>query len=317
MPLRLPSNVPGYSLLNGWAREIEGRLARAGSRIDNAHHVATTAHALATGANPVQSGAVAQVTTSGNFGYSATTTSITWFWDGTNSSNPFVLHTGDGNQIAVPKGSLQCTGLTATTTYKFYPYYSVGAAEMVFALGGVGTPAIAFTSPSATAAASQILNGNLTVASGSISAATTTSGGNGGTGGGGSGCLAPWAIVLTKADGEKPISECEVGEWIFCPWGWTQIQFLEKKTANKLCVVRVEGGLELPCTETHPLAMPDMKWVAPPYAMGCELITVEGPRKVVEVRVEDRSFTCFHPGCQPYHEFWSNGILTHNVIFIK
>lgn len=130
----------------------------------------------------------------------ATTSSISFYWDGTNSSVPFQIYRDD-NTIFGPfiTGSPQVvTGLSPNTTYFFYPYWNESAQRIQFAsVPGVsiGSPAIAFTAKNALAAQQQILRGRLML--GSIAATTgivtpaagttTTSAGGGGGGGGGFG----------------------------------------------------------------------------------------------------------------------------------
>jgi hypothetical protein len=294
---------------------METRIADHETRISRAHHIGHQAHTLATAASPTATGAISQVS-SGNFGYAATTTSITIYWDGTNSSTAFVMHLSDGTTIAVPKASIAVTGLTAGTSYKFYPYYSVDAAEMVFCVGGTGTPAVAFTSASTACAAIQILDGNLPLINGSVTFATPGSGTGGGTGGGGSGCLAGWVLVGTP-DGIKRIDECKEGDIILAPQGWTEIRFLKRHLAERLITVTTKNGHQIHCTETHPLALLNERWCVPEATLGKELVTLSGPSKVIDVTVENDKFVAYHPGCEPYHEFWSNGILTHNVMYEK
>ena len=61
-------------------------------------------------------GAVPPARVSG-FSYTATTTSITWVWKG------LTIFRADGTQISIADSSQAVTGLTANTTYQFYPYF--------------------------------------------------------------------------------------------------------------------------------------------------------------------------------------------------
>jgi hypothetical protein len=125
------------------------------------------------------------------------TTSAQFFWDGSNGSQPFKIYRDDGTIYgpSIAGSGITCTGLTASTTYYFYPYFNEALEEIKFAtLGGVsvGTPAIAFTSQSNLAAQQQILRGNIPLAfilssTGAATPATGTSTVNGGSGGGGAG----------------------------------------------------------------------------------------------------------------------------------
>src|SRR6204780_5856248 len=56
-------------------------------------------------------------TWSGAFTYVSTTSSITWSW------SSLSIFRADGTTTVIPNGSLAVTGLTAATTYNFYPYW--------------------------------------------------------------------------------------------------------------------------------------------------------------------------------------------------
>src|SRR5690242_20272221 len=60
----------------------------------------------------------------GNFGFTATTTSITAYWDGTNGSNKLRLIRADGSAVQIPTGSLTISGLSSNTLYGVLPYWS-------------------------------------------------------------------------------------------------------------------------------------------------------------------------------------------------
>src|SRR6185437_2327148 len=61
-------------------------------------------------------------TTTG-FAYTSTTTSITWYWDGTNGSSNITIYRADKTTTGPLSGSQTITGLSSGTTYNFYPYY--------------------------------------------------------------------------------------------------------------------------------------------------------------------------------------------------
>jgi hypothetical protein len=130
-------------------------------------------------------------------GYVVTPTGISFYWDGSNGTQPFQLFRDD-NSIFGPfiTGSPQVvSGLSASTLYYFYPYFSEAQQLIQFAtLAGVsvGTPAIAFTAQNNLAAQQQILRGNIPLAALLSSQGVTTPGSgstvaSGGSGGAGSG----------------------------------------------------------------------------------------------------------------------------------
>lgn len=125
-------------------------------------------------------------TVNNGFAYTSTTTSITWFWDGTNGSMLLQIDWPDGSVTQVPPASLQITGLTPNTAYKFYPYFNVDLNMVLFAqvAGGVGTPPVAYTAVSASAAGIVNADRNVAMSSGSMAASTPNSGTGGGSGGG-------------------------------------------------------------------------------------------------------------------------------------
>src|ERR1700751_2792906 len=68
-------------------------------------------------------------TWSGAFTYASTTSSIAWSWSG------LTIFRADGSTTAVPNGSAIVTGLTAATTYYFYPYWDDVASSLGWVAG--------------------------------------------------------------------------------------------------------------------------------------------------------------------------------------
>src|ERR1700757_2330309 len=145
------------------------------------------------------------VSVSGNtagFAYTATTTTITWYWDGTNSSHVPVINRADGSRFTVPtSGSgLTVSGLTANTTYYFLPFWSINnLCNIGWVQGTVGTPQIAFVVGDTTDPVNnpqylmqQTFQGNEPLSTGYMTAATTASGSGSGGGGGGGGGGGRW-----------------------------------------------------------------------------------------------------------------------------
>jgi hypothetical protein len=126
-----------------------------------------------------------------------TTTTATFYWDGTHSSQPFKIYRDDNSVFGpfITGSGPAVTGLTASTTYFFYPYFDETLQRIAFAtIAGVsvGNPAWAFTAQNNLAAQQQILRNRIPLAFilSSTGAATTGAGSNtvfGGSGGGGAG----------------------------------------------------------------------------------------------------------------------------------
>ncbi len=99
-------------------------------------------------------------TWSGAFTYVSTTSSITWSW------TSLAIARADGISTAVPNGSLAVSGLTAATTYYFYPYWDDVALAIAWVAGisgSVGTPANAQGAKTNIAAQQQALQGTRSV----------------------------------------------------------------------------------------------------------------------------------------------------------
>jgi hypothetical protein len=129
-----------------------------------------------------------------NFGASApSTTSIQLYWDGTNSSTILRIYRDDGSVAGPFPGSQLVTGLTANTTYFFYPYFDEATQRVLFvsAPGAVGSPPIAYTATAIAVAQQQILRGRVQLASNlAVTGFATPAAGNtpaASQGGGGSG----------------------------------------------------------------------------------------------------------------------------------
>jgi len=162
--------------------------------------------------NSAQSAAVAgsagstPFSTTTGFAYTSTTTSITWYWDGTNGSSNITIYRADKTTTGPLSGTQTITGLTSGTTYNFYPYYDDAAKAIAWVAGGSGTPAYAQPSAgSKTLVQQQNLRNHIPLSIGGMQGATTSSGsgsGSGGGGGGGGGCFTGNVKIKTP-DGLK------------------------------------------------------------------------------------------------------------------
>lgn len=269
--------------------------------------------------------AVTGVVAQGNFGLTEASTSISIYWDGTNGSNAFTLRLADASTKSIPTGSTTITGLSSGVTYKFYPYYDVLSNAVGFVTtGGAGSPAIAFASTSAvsvlsTAAAETAYPGRIALAFTSIQITTTGGGGGGGTGGGGGDpdCVAPWMEVETQR-GIIPIEELRVGDTVTTPQGDSTVIRLKNPPQTALVQLRLESGHTFDCSPTHPLALPKDRWrYAGELKLGDVLITSDGESRLVEWKLKPLNYTSVLPHLEPHHEFYCNGVLTHNQIMAK
>jgi hypothetical protein len=129
--------------------------------------------------------------------YTSTTTSISFFWDGTNGSQQFKLFRDDGSVVGplIAGSGLTITGLSPSTTYFIYFYWNEVTKSIQFATlpgQGVGTPPAAFPALNYNAAQIQILQNHIPLApnfssTGIMTPAAGSGGGSGGGGGGGGG----------------------------------------------------------------------------------------------------------------------------------
>ena len=126
------------------------------------------------------------------FIYTATTTTINLFWDGTNGSQLLRIYRDDGTVEGPFSGNRDITGLTPGTIYYFYPYFdeSTQTVKFVSQAGAVGSPPIAYLATDPLLAQAQFLRGHIPLASNLSVVGVTTAvtpptpiGGGGGGGG--------------------------------------------------------------------------------------------------------------------------------------
>jgi len=121
---------------------------------------------------------------SGIMTYTSTTSSITWSWTW------LVINLADGTTTSVPNNSQAITGLSANTTYFFYPYWDEPTQTLEWIAGGTGTPAYAQSAATPALFAQQNYRNRVALSNGGMSAHTPSSGsgsGSGSNGGGGGG----------------------------------------------------------------------------------------------------------------------------------
>src|SRR5271170_1003065 len=256
---------------------------------------------------------------SGAFTYVSTTLSLTWSWSGLS------IFRADGTTTAIPNGSVAVTGLTAATSYYFYPYWNDDTSSLAWVGGGAGSPANAQTAKTNLAAQQQSLQGFIPLSQGAMVAATTSSGTGGGSGGGSGSCLRAGSMVLTKERGTVEIESCAVGEHLRCPSGaggesWTRIMRLEVRDADTFIRLHFSNAESLDVTPHHIFTLADGSPMRAERLCLCDILIGRFGRitlKRIEAIVEaGRKVTV---SCAPTHEFYAGrhaaSICTHNYTF--
>jgi hypothetical protein len=239
----------------------------------------------------------------GNFGFSSTTTSITIYWDGTNSSVKLHIVRADGSAISIPGSSLTVSGLTATTTYAFLPFWSVfNNCGIGFVKGDSGSPQFAFSAAAKTVQASiqQSYQGREPLSPGFITFATQTTGTGSGTGGSGGTGSGPGTCIMLGSDIE--------------PMGDGGYVTRHYKQTDWLNVAVDDYPRSLNCTPNHPLYHPESgKRRADQFTAGDWIITEQGERRVKQVKPFRRLCTKVEVQMPSGHLYFANGFLSHNV----
>jgi hypothetical protein len=235
----------------------------------------------------------------GSFGYVSSGTSITWYWDGTNSSTVPVIKRADGSSFTVPTAGsgLAITGLANSTDYYFLPFWNIdNLCNIGWVQGTQGTPQIAFTFAdtsgllASTYLLQQSLQGNEPLSAGWMLATTAAGGGSGG--GGVPYCVRAGSEIKTL--GDLPY-ECEVlaeSEWVW---------------------LRIEDGRELYCTYEHPLYHAFKgKVPADTLSSGDHVITDKGEQILVGVEFRSKKCSKWNIKMASGHLYFANGFLSHN-----
>jgi hypothetical protein len=210
------------------------------------------------------------------------------------------VYWADGTTQSVGSGSHEFTGLSASTTYYFYPYLRQADGTIQFAGG-------ANTARSASNASLASNFGVVPLSNGAITASTPASG----TGGGGiSGCLHESQSVLTR-HGIVPAGELKVGDELWTPEGeWVPILTLRAEPETEW--VSINGLL---VTKTQPFMTPDGKPIRAAYLeLGERIRTEGGEMPVVEKRFFHEPARKIILGIRPPHWFilTPRGPITHN-----
>lgn len=199
--------------------------------------------------------------------YSATTTSLTWSWTGV------IIYRADGTTTSVPDGSRATTGLTASTTYYFYPYWDETTQTLLWVNGsGNGSTGEAFTAAqrTATVAQQQGLRNRIPVSTGPMTAATTASGTTGGSGGGDGICIRSTMLVEEKTKGIVPAHRIVVGDYLATPLGWSRVEQAQELPAQLFMRIGVDGRF-IEVIPTHPFSAMDEVCRSIEHIKACQL----------------------------------------------
>jgi hypothetical protein len=258
-------------------------------------------------------------TWSGSLTYVSTPSSITWTW------SALTILRADGSSTTISNGSLAVAGLTAGTTYYFYPYWDDVALAIGWVAGGAGSPPNAQSAKTNSVAQQQALQGRVPLSQGAMVAATTSSGTGGGSGGGSGSCLRAGTVVLTKERGTVEIESCKVGEHLRCPGStggesWTRIIPHEIRDADTFIRLHFSNAEILDVTPHHIFTLADGSPMRAERLCLSDILVGRFGRitlQRIETVVEDsRKVTI---SCEPCRQFFAGryaaSVLTHNYTF--
>jgi hypothetical protein len=284
-----------------------------------------------TSSNLIKLGSVPPYTNTSGFSATSTsgggagTSSLSIFWDGTNSSSLIVINRSDTNQFVIPGSSITISGLDPSTTYYFLPFWSRYGCSVGWVLGTVGSPQIAFTVNTDTAsAAKQVYQDREALTSGYMSFATAAaSGSSGGTGGGGGGAAGRCVMTGTDID---PLGDSPYSVGVHQEENWQRLT--------------TDNHLSVNCTTNHPVyvnrdmaitsliaqygfdglinaqnadsLLQDARCEAATVQVGESILTRFGLRPVTESYSFLRACTKRSVHMNYGHLYWANGILSHN-----
>ena len=191
-------------------------------------------------------GSIPPFNATGQLTYTSTDTTITWSW------TVMTVYRTDGTTTSVSSGSLEISGLTASTTYYFYPYLDEVNESIEFATsysGSVGTPAAAYTATNPQAAAEGIYYANAPL--GVLTASTAASGGSGGGGGNFVCCLNGNQPVELASGEEKFADRLAVGDFLTSPRGPVRVRQVKHEPWEKWMQVTFSNGVEVLVVHDH------------------------------------------------------------------
>jgi hypothetical protein len=263
-------------------------------------------------------------TWNGGMTYASTPSSIAWAWTG------MQIFRADGTTTSVPDGSMSVTGLSAATTYYFYPYWDETAEGVGWSSGGAGSPANAQAAKTNAAAQAQALQGRVPLSQGAMVAATTASGTGGGSGGGSGNCLRDNTKVLTRERGTVEIVSCKVGDHLLgagCGGvgrrgreAWTRIERIEVLRADVFIRLHFSNRETLEVTPHHIFTLADGSPMrAERLCLADLLVGREGRLLLSKIETVSEVSRKVTVSCKPLHEFYAGKnaptVLTHNYTF--
>ena len=253
---------------------------------------------------------------SSGFTYTSTTTTVTISWSG------LTIFRADGTTTVIPNSSQLITGLTASTSYKVYPYFDEISGALAFVTGGVGSPAICQTAGSNAISQAQNLQTRVPLSASSGFVVTTPASGSGGGSGGGSGnCLHEDMLVETNC-GIVKVIDVQIGEHILGENAWQAVTHKKVRDAEIFVRIQLSDESEIICTPTHPLTMPngseqEMK-IAQDLSLSDFLITKSGVGAIKSIEVVETKARKVSLTVEPSHTFFvgkdSPSILAHNFL---
>jgi hypothetical protein len=296
---------------------------------DGADFARVTSNALTSHAvDPSKSGVLAKgsipPTWNSSFTYTSTPTTITWSWAAV------TIYRADGTTTPIPSDSLAITGLTAGTTYFFYPYWDETAEQLNWVVGGAGSPSNAQTAKTNSAAQQQSLQARIPLSQGAIIAATPATGSGGGSGGGSGNCLRSGTMVLSRDHGTVPIDTCKIGDRILGPGNggvgpqgkhtWTRVVRVEILPADTFVRLHFSNHEILDVTPHHIFTLADGSPMRAERLCLADILVGRFAnvtlQKIEVVREQSKKVTV---SCAPIHEFYAGKnsacILTHNYTF--
>lgn len=253
-------------------------------------------------------GSIPPTVNDAGFAYTSTDTTVTWYYDGTNSSTVLVIRRTDGTRQTIPPGSRTITGLTASTWYGCLPYWvNDNSCNISWVPGTVGTPLIAFPggtgaafvnaaskSSQADAVALQLLQGREQLSSSFMTVKTAAGGGTGGGGAGGGGagaCVIRGTHIETLQD-----LPYESRLWPETKW-WHLV---------------TKRGNSLYCTPNHSLYHPERGRVRAD-SLNDWVMTDFGEEKIVVSEPHIRCCTKEQVLMPEGHLYYANHFLSHNM----
>lgn len=252
----------------------------------------------------VKQGSVAPTMNTSGFAYTATTTSITWYWDGTNGSDNIVIRRSDLTITVIPPGNITISGLSANTTYWFLPFWSpVNTCTIGWVMGTVGVPQIAFISADITsnsvappAVIQQTYQNREPLSASWMSAVTPAAGSGGGSAGGGG---SSGSCVMTGTDIET-MGDIPYDIRIHPQRDWERIQ--------------MEDGRSLTCTPNHQLFHAEKGKVrADSLSIGEKILMNNGERIIKLISFFMKLCTKHEVRMKEGHIYYGNGFMSHNV----